>query len=231
MAAKYTINWLYAARTAPLFAKRFKSILVHFTNWNRNVKVSSSPLAYHGYVEYAGGSLARGYDRAEDIADFVQSRFIAKKPPAQFAIYFQGQFTVPKWGVKVSGSPDKTWVKVPDAVESYTASSRLSRGGQSFAAGIAAWLNRHRDADATLASFRVHFVSTAIKASAPSAAPATTAKKPKTRNSAGRRNGRVQRSGSVRVRSGKRRPEVPRPDNRAVSTRSKKKKTAKRRKR
>ena len=231
MAAKYTINWLYAARTAPLFAKRFKSILVHFTNWTRNVKVSSSPLAYHGYVEYAGGTLARGYDRAEDIADFVQSRFITKKPPAQFAVYFQGQFTVPKGGVKVSGTPDKTWAKVPDTVESYTASSRLTRGGQSFAAGIDAWLNRHRDADATLVSFRVNFVSTAIKASAPSAAPSKTPQKPKTRNSAGRRNGRIQRSSAVRVRSGKRRTEVSRADNRGISTGGKKKKTAKRHKR
>lgn len=231
MAAKYTINWLYAARTAPLFAKRFKSILVHFTNWNRNVWVSSSPLAYHGYVEYAGGVLARGYDRAEDIADFVQSRFITKKPPAQFAVYFQGQFTAPKGGVKVSGSPDKTWAKVPDAVESYTASSRLTRGGQSFTAGINAWLNRHRDADATLVSFRVHFVSTAIKASAPSAAPPTTAKKPKARNSARRGNGRVQRPGAMRVRGDKRRTEVSRAVNRGISAGGKKKKTAKRRKR
>lgn len=230
MAKRYSLEWLYNTDTAPEFAARLKKTIAKHSTYLRNVWVKSSPLAYHGYLEYPGGSLDQGYENAETIADLVSTYFRPdRKTPEKFRLYMEGEFMLPpgvgRGGRGISGKVLRTETIAGQKRIVYATKQSIGRGSAQWAAGVIAWLDKHRDNDSSLLKFRVNFVSLALK----HAAPKTTPKATSGRNGARRGNGRVQRKDSVRVRSGNRRKPNSRTESKGVRKRSKKKRTPKRR--
>lgn len=230
MAKRFSLEWLYNTDTAPEFAARLKKAIAKYSTYLRNVWVKSSPLAYHGYLEYPGGSLDQGHENAETIADVVSTYFRPdRKTPEKFRLYMDGEFMLPpgvgRGGRGISGKVLRTETIAGQKRIVYTARQSIGRGTAQWAAGVIAWLDKHRDHDSSLLKFRVNFVSLALKNAAPKTAP----KAPGSRNGSGRGNGRVQRANPVRVRSGDRRKSNSRAESKGVRKRSKKKRAPKRR--